>query len=51
VLSLLDRSWYAQSNIISEIQYIMGLSLDFLDSVLPGPEEASPQIQQKYTAI
>jgi hypothetical protein len=29
----------------------MGLLLDFLDSVLPGPEEASPLIQQKYTAI
>jgi hypothetical protein len=29
----------------------MGLLLDFLDSVLPGPEEASPPIQQKYTAI
>jgi hypothetical protein len=29
----------------------MGLLLDSLDSVLPGPEEASPPIQQKYTAI
>jgi hypothetical protein len=29
----------------------MGLLLDFLDSVLPGPEEASPPIQQKYTGI
>jgi hypothetical protein len=30
----------------------MGLLLDFLDLVLlPGPEEASPPIQQKYTAI
>jgi hypothetical protein len=29
----------------------MALLLDFLDSVLPGPEEASPPIQQKYTAI
>jgi hypothetical protein len=29
----------------------MGLLLDFLDSVLPGHEEASPPIQQKYTAI
>jgi hypothetical protein len=29
----------------------MSLLLDFLDSVLPGPEEASPPIQQKYTAI
>jgi hypothetical protein len=29
----------------------MGLLLDFLDSVLLGPEEASPPIQQKYTAI
>jgi hypothetical protein len=45
------QSWYAQSNIISEIQLIMGLLLDFLDSVLPGPEEASPPNQQKYTAI
>jgi hypothetical protein len=27
------------------------LLLDCLDSVLPGPEEASPPIQQKYTAI
>jgi hypothetical protein len=44
-------SWYAQSNIIYEVQYIMGLLLDFLDSVLPGPREASPPIQQKYTAI
>jgi hypothetical protein len=26
---------------------IMGLFLDFLGSVLPGPEEASPPIQQK----
>jgi hypothetical protein len=25
--------------------------LDFLDSVLPGPEEAYLPIQQKYTAI
>jgi hypothetical protein len=45
------RSWYEQSNIISEIQKIMGLLSDFLDSVLLGPEEASPPIQQKYTAI
>jgi hypothetical protein len=29
----------------------MGLLFDFLDSVLPGPEEATPPIQQKYTAI
>jgi hypothetical protein len=29
----------------------MGLLLDFLDSVLPGAEEASPPIQQKYIAI
>jgi hypothetical protein len=29
----------------------MGLLLDFLDSVLPGPEEASLPIQQKYTTI
>jgi hypothetical protein len=29
----------------------MGLLLDFLDSVLPDPEEASPPIQQKYAAI
>jgi hypothetical protein len=29
----------------------MGLLLDFLDSVLPGHEEASPPIQQKYTTI
>jgi hypothetical protein len=29
----------------------MSLLLDFLDSVLPGPEEASPPIQQNYTAI
>jgi hypothetical protein len=29
----------------------MGLLLDFLNSVLPGPEETSPPIQQKYTAI
>jgi hypothetical protein len=29
----------------------MGLLLDFLYSVLPGPEEASPPIQKKYTAI
>jgi hypothetical protein len=29
----------------------MGLLLDFLNSVLPGPEEASPPIQPKYTAI
>jgi hypothetical protein len=29
----------------------MGLLLDFLYSVLLGPEEASPPIQQKYTAI
>jgi hypothetical protein len=29
----------------------MGLLLDFLDSVLPGPKEASPLIQQKYIAI
>jgi hypothetical protein len=29
----------------------MGLLLDFLHSVLPGPEEASLPIQQKYTAI
>jgi hypothetical protein len=29
----------------------MGLLLDFLDSVLPGPKEASPPIQQKDTAI
>jgi hypothetical protein len=44
-------SWYAQSNIISEIQWITGLLLDFLDTVSQGPEEASPPIQQKYTAI
>jgi hypothetical protein len=41
------QSWYARSNIISEIKQIMGLLLDFLDSVLPSPEEASPPIQQK----
>jgi hypothetical protein len=29
----------------------MGFFWDFLDSVLPGPEEASPPIQQKYTAF
>jgi hypothetical protein len=29
----------------------MGLLLDFLDLVLPGPEDTSPLIQQKYTAI
>jgi hypothetical protein len=27
----------------------MGLLLDFFDAVLPGPEEASPPIQHKYT--
>jgi hypothetical protein len=43
-------SWYAQSNIISEIQKIMGLLLDFLDSVLPGPEEASPPICRELAA-
>jgi hypothetical protein len=29
----------------------MGLLLDFLYSVLKGPEEASPPIQQKNTVI
>jgi hypothetical protein len=29
----------------------MGLLLDFLNSALPGPEEASQPIQQKYTTI
>jgi hypothetical protein len=29
----------------------MGLLLDFLDSVLSGPEEAASRIQLKYTAI
>jgi hypothetical protein len=29
----------------------MGLLLDFLYSVLLGPEEASPLIQQKYNEI
>jgi hypothetical protein len=28
----------------------MGLLFDFLDEVLPGPEEASLPIQQKYTS-
>jgi hypothetical protein len=48
---MLILSWNAQSSIISEIQLIMGLLLDFLDSMLQGPEEASLLIQQKYTAI
>jgi hypothetical protein len=29
----------------------MGLLLNFLDSVLLGPEEATPPIQQKNTAL
>jgi hypothetical protein len=46
--------WYAQSNIFlksNRKSIDMGLLLDFLDSVLPGPEEASLPIQQKYTTI
>jgi hypothetical protein len=38
--------WNPIDNLLSK-----GLLLDFRNSVLPGPEEASPPIQQKYAAI